>query len=144
MMRQKELAGFISRISPISLYENLITSLSRTDVPSFEGFARQLREYRQQIIDYLNNMKAFSSTRYFAAVKEEYLSDDSELGYGELREKYSDKSTLDVSGVPRFRYRPESVAITMKRVLPDVVLLCFVSVILFMCAFAAFLRCDVR
>ena len=144
MMRQKELAGYISRVSPISLYENLITSLSRTDVPSFEAFARQLREYRQQIIDYLYGMEAFSSTRYFAAVKEEYLSDDSELGYGELRKKYSDKSTLDVSGVPRFRYRTESVAVTMKRILPDVVLLCFVSVILFMCAFAAFLRCDIR
>ena len=144
MRRQKELAGFISKVSPISLYEDLITSLSRTDVPGSENFAGQAREYRRQIIDYLHGKRAFSSIRYFAAVKEEYMSDVSEDDYDALRKKYSDTSQLDVSGVPRFHYRPESVSATLKRNLPDVALLCFVSVILFLCAFAAFLRCDVR
>jgi len=144
MMRQKKLTEFISRASPISIYENLINGLSRTDVPSFESFAGQLREYRQQIIDYLYSQEAFSSTRYFAAVKKEYFSDDSQDGYGELRKKYSDTSPLDVSGVPLFHYQPEDVTATAKRILPDAVLLCFVSILFFMCAFAAFLRCDVR
>lgn len=144
MRRQKELAGFISKASPISLYEDLITSLSRTDVPGSENFAGQAREYRRQIIDYLHSKRAFSAIRYFAAVKEEYMSDVSEDDYGALRKKYSDTSPLDVSNVPRFHYRPESVSATLKRNLPDVALLCFVSVILFLCAFAVFLRCDVR
>jgi len=144
MMRQKKLAESISRASPIAIYENLINGLSRTDTQSFESFAGQLREYRQQIIDYLYSVKAFSSTRYFAAVKEEYLHDNSQAKYGELREKYSDPSLLDVSGVPQFHYRPEGVAATVKRILPDVMILCFMSVLLFMCAFAAFLRCDIR
>ncbi|MFC1718015.1 ABC transporter permease subunit [Candidatus Poribacteria bacterium] len=144
MMRQKRLAESISRASPIAIYENLINGLSRTDIQSFESFAGQLREYRQQIIDYLYGVKAFSSTRYFAAVKEEYLYDNSQAGYGELREKYSDTSQLDVSGVPQFHYRPEDVTTTVKRILPDVVILCFMSVLFFMCAFLAFLRCDIR
>jgi ABC-type transport system involved in multi-copper enzyme maturation permease subunit len=147
MKRQKELAGFISRASPVSLYEALISGLSRTDVPNSEGFAKQAREYRQQIIDYLRGKEAFSSIRYFATVKEEHLFDVTSIDeYGSLREKYDteDPSPLNVSDVPRFRYRPEGVAVTMKRILPDMALLCLMSVILFLCAFAAFLRYDVR
>jgi ABC-type transport system involved in multi-copper enzyme maturation permease subunit len=144
MMDQKKLAKSISRVSPISVYENLINGLSRTDVTSFESFARQLKEYRQQIIDYLYSVKAFSSIRYFAAVKEEYLYDDSQDEYSELREKYSDPSPLDVSGVPQFHYRWEEMAVTVKSVLPDALILCFMGVLFFMCAFAAFLRRDIK
>lgn len=147
MKRQKELAGSISTASPISLYEALITSLSRTDVPNSERFAEQARGHRQQMIDYLYTMKAFSSIRYFATVKEEHLFDVNSINeYGPIREKYDreEPSPLDVSDVPLFRYRPEGVAVTMKRILPDMALLCFISVLFFMCAFAAFLRYDVR
>jgi ABC-type transport system involved in multi-copper enzyme maturation permease subunit len=147
MKRQKRLAGFISRASPISLYEVLIGSLSRTDVHNSERFAKRAREYRQQMIDYLRGKKAFSSIRYFATVKEEHLFDvDNMDEYGPLRKKYGSEEPLplSVSDAPRFRYRPEGVAVTMKRILPDMALLCFVSVLFFMCAFAAFLRYDVR
>ncbi len=144
MKRQKKLAGSISKLSPISLYESLITSLSRTDVTGSGMFARQAREYRQQIVDYLYSVGAFSSTRYFTTVKEEYLSDSSDDGYGQLREKYGKgASPLSVSDIPHFHYRPENAAATMKRILPDLALLCLISVIIFMCTFAAFLRCDV-
>ena len=146
MNRQKELVNLISRASQISLYEILITSLSKTDVKSFDNFAKQAREYRQQIIDYLYGKKAFSSIRYFATVKEEYLFDYNRDEYKALYKKYGSKepAPLNVSDVPQFRYRPESAAATMKRILPDLVLLCFISVLLFMCAFAAFLKYDVR
>lgn len=149
MKRQKALADLMSRVSPISLYEILINGLSRTDVPGSEVFARQLRDYRQQIIDYLRGKDAFSSARYFTTVKKEYMSDpssDDGEGYGTLRRKYDSQepSPLDVSDVPRFSYRPESVSTTMKRLMPDLALLCFMSVFLFLCTFAAFLRYDVR
>ena len=147
MKRQKQLGNSISRVSPLSLYENLISSLSRTDVSDSEMFAIQAKNYRQQIIDYLYNKKAFSSIRYFATVKEEHLFDVNNMDeYGALRERYDtkDPSPLNVSDVPLFRYRPEGVAATMRRILPDMVILCFMSVFFFMCAFAAFLRCDVR
>lgn len=146
MKRQRELAGFISRASPISLYENLITGLSRTDVPSFERFAQQSREYRQQMIDYLHSRDAFSSIRYFATVKEEHLFDVNVEEYGRLREKYGTKepSPLNVAEISQFRHRSEDATATMKRILPDVAVLCFMSVLFFMCAFAAFLRYDVR
>jgi ABC-type transport system involved in multi-copper enzyme maturation permease subunit len=147
MKRQKDLADLTSKFSPISLYEDLVTSLSRTDVPGSKRFANQAREYRQQIIDYLYNKKAFSSLRYFTTVKEEYLFDISNMDeYGLLRKKYDsvDPKPLDVSDVPQFRYRPERITDTMDRILPNVLILCFISVILFMCAFVSFLRYDVK
>jgi hypothetical protein len=150
MKRQKELVELISRASPISLYERLMSGLSRTDVPSFERFANQAREYRRGMVDYLYGKNAFSSIRYFATVQEEHLFDinsmDEKGKYSRLREKYGSEEPLplDVSDFPQFRYRSESVAITMKRILPDVVLLCFMNVFLFLCAFAAFLRYDAR
>ncbi len=147
MKRQKEWANSISRISPLSSYENLISSLSRTDVSDSEMFAIQAKDYRQQIIDYLYNKKAFSSIRYFATVKEEHLFDVNNMDeWRVLKEKYDAQapSPLNVSDVPQFRYRSESVGVTMKRALPDMAILCFMSVFFFMCAFAAFLRSDVR
>ncbi len=145
MKRQKKLAKLISKLSPISLYESLITSLARTDVSGSEGFVTQAREYRQEMIDYLYGIDAFSSIRYFATVNPEYLSDTSNDGYDRLREKYGrGASPLNVSAIPHFRYRPEGAAATVKRILADLVLLSFTSIALFICAFAAFLRCDVR
>ncbi len=147
MKRQWKLANSISRISPLSLYENLISSLSRTDIQGSETFAIQARDYRQQIIDYLYSKKAFSSIRYFATVKEEHLFDINSIDeWTALREKYDvqDPSPLEVSEIPLFHYRLENIATTMKRILPDIIILCFMSVLLFMCAFAVFLRCDVR
>jgi len=147
MKQQKDLVDLISKFSPISLYEELIASLSRTDVPGSERFANQAREYRQQMIDYLYNKKAFSSLRYFTTVKEEYLFDISNMDeYGLLRKKYDsvDPQPLDVSDVPQFHYRPEGVAVTMNRIMPDFLILCFISILLFMCAFVSFMRCDVK
>jgi ABC-type transport system involved in multi-copper enzyme maturation permease subunit len=146
LKRQKDLADLISKFSPISLYEELITSLSRTDVPGSERFANQAREYRQQIIDYMYNKKAFSSLRYFTTAKEEYMSDITANDYDLARKKYDsvEPRPLDVSDVPQFHYRPEGVADTMNRILPDVLILCFISILLFMCAFISFMRCDVK
>ena len=147
MKRQWKLANSISRTSPLSLYENLISSLSRTDIQGSEIFAIQARDYRQQIIDYLYSKKAFSSIRYFATVKEEHLFDINNMDeWTALREKYDtqDPTPLEVSEIPRFHYRLETIAVTMKRILPDVIVLCFMSILFFMCAFAVFLRCDVR
>ena len=146
MKRQKDLADLISKFSPISLYEDLITSLSKTDVSGSERFADQATGYRQQIINYLYNKRAFSSLRYFTTVKEEYMLDISANDYDLSRKKYDsvEPQSLNVSDIPQFHYRPEGVSETINRILPNVLILCFISIILFMCAFVSFLRCDVK
>ncbi len=145
--QQKKFSDMLSCFSPISLYEILISGLSRSDVASFEGFFEQTREYRKQIINYLYSKNAFSVIRYMATVKEEHLFDISSMEeYGVLREKYDreEPSPLNIEDIPQFRYQPESVAATVKRILPDMALLCIMGILFFFCGFVAFLKYDVR
>ena len=145
--QQKNFADMLSRFSPISLYEILISGLSRSDVASFEGFFEQTREYRKQIINYLYSKNAFSAIRYTATIKEEHLFDVSSMEeYGVLREKYDreEPSPLNIEDIPQFLYQPESVSATVKRILPDMALLCIIGILFFLCGFVAFLKYDVR
>ena len=125
----------------------MISGLSRSDVSSFERFYEQIREYRKQIINYLYSKNAFSAIRYTATVKEEHLFDVKNMEeYSVLREKYDSEepTPLNIEDIPQFRYQPESVVITIKRILPDVALLSIMGILFFLCAFVAFLKYDVR
>jgi hypothetical protein len=147
LKQQKNLADIFSQFSPLSIYEGLISKLSRTDIESAEKFYEQTREYRNQIINYLYNKKAFSSIRYFATVKEEYLFDVKDIKeYTILRDKYGDKNVfpLTMEDFPQFHYQPEGIVSTIKRILPDTALLVIIGILFFLLAFVAFLKYDVR
>ena len=147
--QQKKFSDMLSCFSPTSIYEVLISGLSRSDVASFEGFYDQTREYRKQIINYLYSKNAFSAIRYMATVKEEHLYDPDimkNIGYGAARNKYGEEDAipLNIEDIPQFRYQSESVSATVKRILPDVALLCIMGILFFLCGFVAFLKYDVR
>ena len=147
LIRQKKLAEMISRISPLSMHEHIISALSRSDLASFERFYQQAAEYRRQLLDYLDQKNAFSSIRYTSSVKEEhlfYVKNSAE--YSELRKKYENVKALplNLDDLPRFQYISENFPDTLKRILPGVVLLSITGILFFLCAFAAFLKYDVR
>jgi hypothetical protein len=145
--RQKKVAGWIGKISPIFLYERIMNGLSRTDYSNLVNFSSQARRYRQQFIDYLGSKNAFSSLRYFTVMKNEPDFEVSDYGeYEEMLKKYSghEPDSLDVSDVPRFRYLQESVSTSLMRLLPDLVILIFMGIFFFACALVAVLRYDVR
>jgi len=147
LKKQKKLASTLSLISPLSVYEILVSALAKSDAASFERFYEQAVEYRRQLIDYLYDKKAFSSIRYFATVKEEHLFDVKNIEeYSALRKKYENVKAkhLNLDDLPRFSFKPESPADTLKRILPGFGLLCFIGVLFFICAFVAFLKYDVR
>lgn len=147
LKKQKKLASTLSLISPLSVYEILVSALARSDAASFERFYEQAVEYRRQLIDYLYDKKAFSSIRYFATVKEEHLFDVKNIEeYSALRKKYENVKAehLNLDDLPRFSFKPESPADTLKKILPGFGLLCFIGVLFFICAFVAFLKYDVR
>ena len=147
LKNQKNLADMFSRFSPISVYEILISGLSRSDMSGIERFNNQTREYRNQMINYLSGKNAFSSIRYFATVKEEHLFDVKDMEeYDALRNKYGNEKALplNMEDFPGFHYQPESFADTVRRILPDMALLCIMGILFFLCAFVAFLKYDVR
>jgi hypothetical protein len=55
---------------------------------------------------------------------------------------YKNFPALDLRDFPRFTYRPEGIAKSIQRVLPDIALLIMVNLLFFMLAFRTFLRYD--
>jgi ABC-type transport system involved in multi-copper enzyme maturation permease subunit len=82
----------------------------------------QTRRYRHEIVQYLTDKKAFSSRQWFA----------------------SDKGKADFTRMPVFQQRSEEVQESVKRALPDILILFIWNVIFFMGAYLSFLRYDVR
>ena len=147
LREQKSLSNMFSLLSPLCIYEMIISGLSRSDAESSERFYEQAGEYRRQMIDYFYDKKAFSSIRFFATVKEEHLVDfKNHEEYSVLREKYEIKNPepLNLEDFPRFLYRPASLGETLKKILPGVGALSFTGILFFLLAFVAFLKYDVR
>ena len=121
-IRQARLALNISRISPAAAYYNATAVLSETDLGSFLNFMAQARMYRDQIVQYLTDKKAFSSRRWFA----------------------DDKGAADITDLPRFSERREGIGDSLKRAGVDILLLVILNFLLFLGGYASFLRSDVR
>ena len=68
LLRQKELAENVSRISPISLYSNVMSAISGSDFAGFHSFIDGAKTYRNQMFEYIRNKTDnLSSPSYFTA-----------------------------------------------------------------------------
>jgi hypothetical protein len=119
--RQSLLAFNISRISPTAVYYNATAILAETDLGNFSEFMEQSRQYRREWVDYLREEKIFSSRRWFTTESEE---------------------PFDLSRIPRFKERSESIGSSLQRALPDIMILTLLNILFFMGAFLSFLRYD--
>lgn len=164
MLKQNHLARNIARISPISVYESVMSTLAQSDLASFQCFMDNARAYRNQTIEYIRSKtNDFSSSSYFTICNEgdgiiyekmwkqyEQAQDGAEKqrardAWSEWRnkKKAAVASSLDLQDFPRFTFQP-GVAKSLKRAIPDLMLLVFVNVLLFALSFVAFVRYDVR
>jgi ABC-type transport system involved in multi-copper enzyme maturation permease subunit len=112
----------LSRVSFATAYDDATAILAGTDVESYYNFMEQARRYRHEIVQYLNDKKAFSSRQWYL----------------------SDKGKADFTGMPVFQQRSEEVRESIKRALSDILILFIWNVIFFMGAYLSFLRYDVR
>ncbi len=135
MFEQTRLSNNISRVSPISLYENVMSVLAGTDVASFRHFIYAVKAYRNDIVGYIRSRTDnFSSLTFFTPCTKEEL---------QTRPKGDTAPPLDLRDLPRFMYKADIVG-SLHRVIPDLTLLIFGNVLFFAMAFVAFLRYDVR
>ena len=121
--RQSLLALNISRISPTAVYYNAAAILAETDLGSFWRFMEQTRQYRREWVEYLRDEKIFSSRRWFTGK--------------------DSQEPLDLSGMPRFKERSESIGSSLQRAVPDIMILAVLNILFFMGAFVSFLRYDI-
>ena len=118
--KNKQLADSISRLSFANVYSLAIGAIAETDRQSYNNFLSNARNYRQEIITYLTDEKAFSSRQWFS----------------------SDQGSAKLVDLPVFRpYRP-SFSHSVTRAIGDIFILVAWNVILFMGAYVYFLRYE--
>lgn len=153
LLKQKELADNLSRISPVFLYEKIMSALAGTDTASYQYFMARARAYRNEVIDYIRSKTDnFSSPLYFTqcteadiTVYQEYLNGKmSEEDFQVWKEKkITQVLPLDLLDFPQFTYKHEAVK-SLKRAIPDLLLLIFANAMFFALSFLAFVKYDVR
>jgi hypothetical protein len=162
LYEQKRLADRLSKISPISLYDGVMSTLAGTDMAAFQRFSDAARAYRGEIVEYVRGKtENFSSSLFFTpCTKEEaeeydrFIAQSREVKTPEeaaalmqrarpLFEKmYAETANLDLGDFPAFRM-PSAFG-DVSRAVPGLALLIFVNMLFFALSFVAFMRYDVR
>jgi len=142
LMKQKHLARTIAQISPITLYESLMSALAGTDLASFEHFRNRVKLHTNEVIEYIRSKTDnFSLPSYFTQCKEEDYEEGKKWDYDKLLEQ---TSPLNLQDFPRFSCGPERLTKALPRAVPHILLLVFINALFFTLSFVAFLKYDVR
>jgi len=118
---REKLATNLLRVSPAGAYYNSTAIISGTDSGSYENFFKQVQQYRQEVLQYANDKKLFSSPGWFIVERKESLSD-----------------------FPVFRHRFETAKESFRRTAVDIMLLIAFNAIFFMASYISFLRSELR
>ena len=153
LLQQKRLADNLSRISPISLYDSVISSFAGTDAASCQYFMDRSILHRKEVLEYLRaKTDNFSSSSFFTqcteadmAVYQQYLDKKmSEENFEKWQEKkIAQMQLLDLQDFPQFAYTPNVMA-SFRRAITDLSVLVFINVLFFALSFLAFMRYDIR
>lgn len=163
--KQNYLASAIAQVSPITLYENLMSALAGTDLGSYEHFETKVKMYTNEVIEYIRSKtENFSSLSYFTPTREEdhqqimkehalilaqakNIADKSLLFEKRMKwrdEKVRETPSLNLQDLPRFTGGYENFTKTIHRTIPHVMLLFFINAFFFALSFVAFLKYDIR
>ena len=109
------------KLSPVGVYDAATQAYAGTDLKGIQDFFDTVRQYRQEVIAYLYDKKAFGSRQWFAG----------------------DKGQVDWDTLPQFSFQGSDIGIKAKRALPDVFLLLTINLILFVIIFLIFIKSEV-
>ncbi len=150
---QVSLSNNLSRISPAWTYYNAASALAGTDSAAYTRFMEQARRYRQQLINYSSDRRAFSSLSFFTPMKmedtltfDQLVEIESKEGtdaINRIKSSYCANAPL-LKDIPVFSYQPESLADGIGRALPDLVIIVLLNLVFFLAAYASFMRREVK
>ena len=109
------------RVSPVGMYDAATQAWAGTDLHGLRDFFEAARKYRRTLIDYYYDKNAFGSQQWFSA----------------------DKGAVDWDSLPQFSFQRNDVRINIARALPDLLLLLFMNLLLFMVTFLVFIKSEV-
>ena len=119
-MQSAFLDRILLKLSPVGMYDSATQAWSGTDLKDIQDFFEAVRHYRQTLIDYLYDKKAFGARQWFA----------------------SDKDKVDWDTLPNFSFKRSNIGTNAKRALPDMCLLLVINTILFLIIFLIFVKTD--
>ena len=163
LLSQKKLTENVSRISPISLYGNVMSAISGSDLAGFQNFIDGAKTYRNQVFEYIRaKTDNFTLPSYFTACTEgemqEYEAKHNQIDTinneaekkkaGDAFIKWAKDTiarqpSLGLQDLPKFSYQI-SVLSGLRRAALDIGLLMFINVLFLALSFIAFVRYDVR
>lgn len=148
--KQAKVARRISRLSPAWAYYEAVSALARTDIGKYLHFIERTWAYRDVLIAYMKGKKAFSSIAFFTRLKESELlpaqawkQRQRELSKQGKQLTWDQVKPLDLSDLPRFEFKGEGIAPSIKKSLPDLAILILLNGIFFTGAFALFIKARV-
>ena len=109
------------KLSPVGIYDAATQAWAGTDLLSIQDFFDAAQRYRQTMIDYFYDNKAFESRQWFSG----------------------DKGAADWRGLPQFSFQRDNINTNVKRAIPDVCLLLMINVVLFIAIFLIFVKSEV-
>ena len=111
----------LMKFSPASLYTFATAAWAGTDLDSMTDYIRAAQIYRRTLIDAFHERDAFASLQWFS----------------------TNQGTVDWSILPDFRFERADVSINAQRALPELLLLVFINLVLFMVTFLIFIKIEV-
>ena len=109
------------KLSPVGIYDAATQAWAGTDLKGIQDFFDTVRQYRQEVIAYLYDRKAFGSRQWFAG----------------------DKGKVDWDTLPRFSFQRSDISTNAKRAFPDLFLLLMINFVLFVVIFLIFVKSEV-
>ena len=111
----------LMKLSPASLYTFATAAWAGTDLDSMIDYIRAAQTYRRTLIDAFHERDVFASLQWFS----------------------TNQGTVDWSILPDFRFEQADVSINAQRALPELLLLVFINLVLFMITFLVFIKIEV-
>ena len=152
--RQRDLAEALTGLSPIVLYSRTIEAFAGTALEEYLRFMAAARQYRRQILTYLEEKDAFRSYAWFTALRDEEIPENREElqelwkewreSKKPFREITADLPARDLSDLPRFSLARPSLGRAFSSAAIPLAALAAINVLLFMATFVSFMKYDPR
>ena len=150
---QNSLAGTLARFSPAWSYYHAASAIAGTDAESYLTFLDGARRYRTQLVEYVKGKDGLYSYRYFTRLEPSRWKTNAELDLlksqpgrldQEIGRGWETVTPLQLSDLPPFHPAGASVADSVVKAVPDVLILVFLNLAFFLAAHVSFLKTDVR
>ena len=120
LMKQHTMIHFISCFSPAYLYDYASSIFCRTGISSYQNFIYNVREYRRQLLQWLIDIDAMHSEKWFVL-----------------------EGDLDLTGLPEFSLNQESFIEILYRAMIPLSVLIIIIMTFFFCSHIIFYRSNV-